>query len=184
MKDRITDPEVAVAHLILVRDGLLSIDDFFEKTRHIPNRYIRYYSKSLGYDEARQICYESYIESIKTYPIGNKANFFAWSGMTIFRNLMEEIRRNIRADKIKTRASQTPEQTIAEIQGPEEAYFAAELPYAVNREIDRLGSVYRDSIRRHLGDGHTEESYFKSRRHAQEGLRILSQLPSLKDYNE
>ncbi len=184
VKDKITDPEVAVAHLILVRDGLLSLNEFFQRTRHIPNRYIKYYSKSLGYDECRQIAYESYLEAIRNYPIGNKANFFAWSGMTIFRNLVEEIRRNSRLDRIRLKAAAAYEPLLSEAPDPEETFFAAELPRAIDLELGKLGYIYRESVQRHLLGGDSSESYFKSRRHAQEALAILGRSKSLRDYYE
>ncbi len=182
--NKITDPEVAAAHLILVRDGLLPLNTFFKSTQHIPNRYVNYYSKSLGRDESRQICYESYLQAIRDYPIGNKANFFAWSGMTIFRNLMEEIRKNSRADRIKVRAARTIEQTLGEVVGPEDAYFASEMPKIINREINSLGSVYRDAIKRRYDGSPATESRFKGQRHAAEALALLRTSPALQDYYE
>jgi RNA polymerase sigma factor (sigma-70 family) len=178
------DADEAHAHIILVRDGLESINIVFEGTKFIPNKYIWKYSRHSNIEDIAQIAYAAHIFAIQTFPLHSTHNFFGWAGHTIRREIIDSIRiqkrNNEAADKLKKYGISL----ISESKYPEEEYFNKEFDTVINAALAAIGNKGRRAIIEGFleSKGTYTDSYHKRRQLISAALARLSANKSLQDF--
>jgi RNA polymerase sigma factor (sigma-70 family) len=179
------DAEEAKAYLILVRDGLFSIDEFFNKTKFIPDKYAGKYYKLTRMEDLRQIAYAAHIVAIQTFPVNSDFNFFGWASQTIRREIIDRLRDQRRYNAASERAEKEGVTLLGHCEHPEEYFFEHEFSTILEKALQSIGMKNHRAIHEHFiaeGLEYESESYFKKRRRIQFSLNSLKSNVQLRDY--
>lgn len=185
MESRQYDADEACAHIILLRDGLESIDEIFAATKYLPDRYIKKYKRISGLEDIKQIAYAAHILAIQTYPVNSRVNFLGWAGQTIRREIVDFVRSQKRYGLASERVKSEGETLLGTCEEPEQEFLRQEFSAVLSKALDSIGAKNRAIVsQKYLDEGieHMSESYFKRKKRIESSLYRLSAVKELKEY--
>jgi RNA polymerase sigma factor (sigma-70 family) len=179
------DADEARAHIILLRDGLEKIDVIFERTKFIPNKYIKKYGIITSVEDVSQIAYMAHTLAIQTFPINSTVNFFGWAGHTIRREIVDFVRKQKRYKVAAERLKKVGVDLLGTCEHPEQEYLSSEFARVLDTALNSIGAKNKKAIIEQFLDEdcvYNTESYFKRRKRISGSLSRLSAYTPLRDY--
>lgn len=186
MNGKYFNAEEARAHLILVRDGLSTVDYVFEKTKFIPNRYIGRYRRISIIEDLRQIAYTAHIAAIQSFPVNSDMNFFGWASQTIRREVVDYIKYSKRVSSASDGLKKSGVSILGTCEHPEDSYLLNERDRQLAAALRSIGKKNSRAITESFLDGgsptHNDTSYFKRRKRLSQSLNELKRFRMLREY--
>ena len=177
------DAEEARAHIILLRDGLYSVSDIFNRTKSVPDRYIRKYWRTSGLEDIKHIAYAAHIYAIQTFPVNSSMNFFAWAANTVRREVVQSIRLLKRHKDAVAALSKSGEFCVGSCEEPEESFLGKERSQVITKHMLGMGKKNFDVITSYIDDEQVYGlSYFKQKKRREYCFNELRKLPELRDF--
>ena len=185
MQSNYCNSEEVRAHIILLRDGLEKIDTVFSKTRFVPDRCVKKFSRVSHIEDIQQIAYAAHVVAIQSFPVNSTVDFFAWASQTIRREIVDSIRKQKRYDSSSTHAKRAGITLLGTCEHPECAYMDSERLRHITLAVDSLGLKPKAILMERFGHNESNYlvgSYFKRQKLLDSTLQRMSQFSELREY--